>query len=1070
MTKSFRVQSFLTTTSLIVLFVLSVTPAAAQSAARIEGSVTDTSGAALPGVTVTATNQETNVARVAVTNEEGQYAIPSLIPGDYRVQGDLSGFRPGTTPVTLTVGQVARIDLTLGMGVEQVVTVTANAPVIDKTTSQISTVITEDLVEDLPLNGRNFTQLAALVPGVNRGTPGGAASGRSGNAETFRYAEFGGPAISVNGAREQFNNYLIEGLDNNESLVNSIAYMPSPEAIREFSVITTSAPAEFGRAAGAVQNLVIKSGTNDFDGTVYYFIRPESLAAKPEFAVEKPEFENEDFGVTAGGPLFRDRTFYFASYHGLRNTIPQEVGRRVTVPTLRMRDGDFSELLDTSFTGLPDPVIIYDPETGVPFPNNVIPSTMIDPVGRAYLRAFPEPDFPGLMRNYLTHRQRDSTYDDFDLKFDHTFGPSDQLFVGGSQWDDSFSDPGFIPGFQAGFGSGTSENTGFSLRTGETHVFSGNLVNEARVGYTDFHFAFLPVGFGTDQNAELGIGGIGGVTTPNGISLIGGGDGRFLEYLGDFGQYKIDQQTIQLSDSVTWLRGNHTFKFGGSAMRRELGQQRAQFGKGFYFFRDGFGFEPGYTGYEVSDMLIGRTNFTVTAVPGFVPRNAIHWENALFFQDDWHVLPNLTLNLGLRWDVFTPYYEEDDQMANFDPATGTLVLPDQGGVSRSTVDTDTDNFGPRIGFNYLIDDKTTLRAGYGIYYGLDRGGIDNQLTENPPAVVTQFRFGDTPGARVRLSEPIPLPTPINPNNLQLPDGTVIVYIPSDSESSEIQQWSVSAQRELFRNTSALLAFVGSRGENLAAQLSTGAGGFGSLQQRLRTIRYIGESEYDSIQASVRRSQSNGLSFLASYTYAEARNNTPGFFPGDPTGGNPVPTDPNCGVVNQPCNLDLDEGRADNDSRNRFTFAGTWALPFARDNALLGGWNLNAVYTLQSGSPFTIYTSGGLRADQIGDAEGPKTIDEWFETSNFRAATGSQGTAERNSVVGPGYRTLDLSLFKTFGLGPAGDLEFRVEGFNVLDTPQYGQPNQFVGDSNFGKIASTRTNSERQVQLAVRYLF
>lgn len=1073
MISSLRGNSFLAVCFALTLMVLGAIPAAAQSTGRIEGLVTDSSGAALPGVTVTATNLGTNAARFGVSNNDGQYAVSSLPVGDYRVQAELSGFRPSTTEATLTVGQVARIDLKLELGIAETVVVTAQAPLVDKTTSQISTVITAEQVENLPLNGRNFTQLATLVPGVNRGVPGGNAAGESGNAETFRYAEFGGPALSVNGAREQFNNYLIEGLDNNESLVNSIAYMPSPEAIQEFSVITTNSPAEFGRAGGAIQNLVIKSGTNTLDGSVFYFIRPESLAAKPEFAEEKPDFENEDFGATLGGPLFRDRTFYFVSYHGLRNSIPIEAGNRVTVPTAKMRNGDFSELLDPSLTGLGEPVIIYNPQTGVPFPGNIIPSDMINPVGRAYLNAFPMPDRPGVLRNFLTHRQRESTYDDFDIKLDHTFGPNDMFFVGGSQWDDSFSDPGRIPGFQAGFGSGTSENTGWVMRVGETHVFTGDLVNELRVGYTDFHFAFLPVGFGTDQNAALGIPGIGGITTANGISLIGGGDGRYLEYLGDFGQYKIDQRTMQISDSVTWLRGNHTFKFGGSVMRREMAQQRTQFGKGFYFFRDAFGFEPGFTGYEVSDMLIGTTIFTTSANPGFVPRNVIHYENALFVQDDWHVLPNLTLNLGLRWDVFTPYYEEDNKMANFDPVTQTLVLPGENGVPRSTIDTDKDNFGPRLGFNYLIDEKTTLRGGYGIYYALDRGGIDNQLTENPPEVVTEFRFGFggcIPGSCVRISDPIPLPTPVDPNAPVLPLGSGIVYIPRDSENTEIEQWSISLQREIFRNTSAMLAYVGSRGDNLAAQLSFPGFG-GEVSDRVRAIMYIGESSYDSLQATVRQSDWNGLSFLASYTYGEARNNTPGFFPGRPTGGNPTPSDPNCARVGQICDLDFDEGPADGDARNRFTFAGTWEIPFARDNALLGGWNLNAVYTLQSGTPFTVYSGFGVRADQVGNPnDGPKTVAEWFNTSAFRPASGSQGTAERNSVRGPGTRTLDLSLFKTFGLGQAGDIELRVEGFNVLDSPQYGQPNQFMGDPNFGKITSTRLNSERQVQLAVRYLF
>jgi outer membrane receptor protein involved in Fe transport len=1069
---SFRVKSLL---AFLGMLVLSTLPALGQSSARIEGVITDVSGAAVPGVTVTATNLGTNQSRVAVTDRDGLYTITPLTLGDYRVQTELSGFKPTATTLTLNVNEVARVDLKLEVGgMAETVVVTAAAPVIEKSTSHIATVIEKEQVENLPLNGRNFTQLATLSPGVNRGIPGSNSSGGGSgtDAETFRYSEFGGAALSVNGLREQFNNYMIEGLDNNQTLVNSIAYLPSPETIQEFNVITTNAPAEFGRAGGAVQNLVIKSGTNDLDGTLYYFLRPKSLAAKPEFAEEKPDFKNEDYGATFGGPLLRDRAFFFASYHGLRNSIPVEAGNYVTVPTEKMRRGDFSELLDPAVSGLDNPIIIYDPLTGQPFAGNIIPENRIDPVGRAYLNLFPPATRGGVTRNFLTERQKKSTYDDIDVKLDHRLAASDHLFFSASRWDDEFSDPGRIPGFQAGFGAGTSKHEGYAIRLGENHVFSGDLVNELRVGYSNFEFGFLPVGFGTDQNAAVGIPGPGGITRPNGISLIGGGNGFYLEYLGDFGQYLIEEQSIQIADSITWLLGDHTLKAGGTIMRRNMAQERTQFGKGFYFFRDALGFAPGFSGYEVADMLVGTTDFTATGVPGFVPRNVISWENGLFVQDDWHVNPNLTLNLGLRWDVYTPYYEEDDRMANFDPATQRLVLPDRDGAPRSTIDTDMNNFGPRLGFNYLINDRTAIRGGYGIFYSLDRGGIDRQLTENPPAVVTEFRFGDVPGAHVRLSDPIPLPTPVNPSSPELPQGSGVVYIPRDSETTEVQQWSLSVQREIFRNTSAMLAYVGTRADNLAA-LITSAGFAGAVADRLSTTMYIGSSSYDALQASVRLRDWRGLSFLTSYTFGEATNNTPGLFPGNPSRGTTI-TDPSCVLRGtQDCNLDLDEGPADYDARHRFTFAGTWKLPFMQDNPIVGGWALNAVLTLQSGTPFTVYSGfdGIRRADQAGDPnDGPKDVDEWFDTSAFGPATGTQGTADRNSVRGPRTRTLDLSLFKTFELARAGAIELRIEAFNIFDTPQYSQPNNVVGDPNFGKITGTRLNTERQVQLAARYMF
>ncbi|MEO6258810.1 MAG: TonB-dependent receptor [Thermoanaerobaculia bacterium] len=1072
MTRLVRSRIFPAAAFAFVFVMLTAMPAAAQSTARIDGTVTDNTGSAVPGATVTATNVGTNGARVAITDSKGSYTLTPLPVGNYRVQVELSGFKVSSTQATLNVNQVARIDFKLEVGgVGETVTVTAAAPLIEKSTSQISTLIDAKMVEDLPLNGRNFTQLATLAPGVNRGIPGSNSSGGGSgtDAETFRYSEFGGAALSINGLREQFNNYMIDGIDNNESLVNSIAYLPSPDAIQEFAVITTNAPAEFGRAGGGVQTIVIKSGTNMLHGSANYFVRPKGLASTPEFAKEKPDFKNDDFGATLGGPILRDRTFFFGSYHGLRNSIPVEAGNRVSVPTEKMRNGDFSELLNPSISGLSAPVIIYDPLTGVPFAGNIIPSNRINPVGQKYLNLFPKPDGPGVTHNYLTHRQKKSTYNDFDGRFDHHIAAGDQLFFSGSHWDDKFADPGRIPGFQAGFGAGTSQNKGYTTRLGETHIFNNDLVNEVRVGFTNFQFAFLPVGFGTDQNAAIGIPGPGGVTVANGISLIGGGNGTFIEYLGDFGQYRIKQRTIQLSDSVTWLTGSHSFKFGGTAMRRNLAQERSRFGKGFYFFRDGFGFTPGFSGYEVADMLVGTTDFTATGVPGYVPRNAISWENAVFAQDDWRVTPNLTLNLGLRYDLLTPYYEENNILANYDPATQKLVIPNQNGASRSTLDTDRNNFGPRLGFNYLINEKTAFRGGYGIFYSLDRGGIDSQLTENPPGVVTEFRFGGDPGSHVKISDPIALPTPVNAQSPNLPLGSGLVYIPRNSKNTEVQQFSLGVQRELFSDTSLLVAYVGTRAKNLATQLSS-AGFGGGVASRLTTIQYIGKSTYDALQATARRRESYGLSYLASYTLGKSRNSGPGFFPGNPSRGGSV-TDPNCTQFGKTCDLGLDEGPADFDARHRLTVAATYELPFARTNALLGGWSVNTVLTLQSGTPFTVYDGDGKRADQIGNPNsGPKNVGQWFNTSAFKKAVGAQGTEERNAVRGPGTRILDLSLFKTFNFLDANAIQFRLEGFNVLNTAQYNQPGNQVGDSNFGKITGTRLNSERQVQLAARYIF
>lgn len=1037
-------------------------PAWAQSTtARVEGQVKDESGATVPGVTVTATNTATNAAKSAVTDSQGNYLLTPLAIGPYVVKAELTGFQTVSTRVTLQVNAVARIDLGLKLGqMSEVVEVTGAAPIIEKSASSIGTVIDAGQVENLPLNGRNFTQLATLAPGVNRGVPSGNASGASGNAETFRYGEVGGAALSVNGVREQGNAYYYDGMDNNERLVNSVVFFPSPDALQEFKVITANAPAEFGRSGGGVINLVSKSGSNQLSGGAYWFNRPRSLAATPAFALKKPEYSYDDFGATLGGPLVKDKTFFFLSYHGARTKIPVEAGGRVTVPTARMRTGDFSELLNPSFTGIGRAIIIYDPVTGQPFPGNIIPANRIDPVGQRYLNAFPAPTFADrYQQNYATNRLRDTQIDDFDVRLDHNLTSSDSLFARFSYSNSERFDPGRIPGYQAGFGSGTAEAKAYGGLLGYTKVFSPNVINELRLGYNHLRYGFLPVGFGANQNAALGIPGPGGITSDNGISLVGGGNGSWIEYLGDFGQFIVTQKTFQLNESLTWIKGRHNLKLGGTVLLADLTPERSQIGKGFYFYPDGTSFEAGRTGFEVSEMLMGRTSFTATGVPDYSPVTTRAWENSLFVQDDVRINPKLTLNLGLRWDVFTPYYEKDDKLANFDPATFSLVLPGQNGAPRSTVDTDWNNLGPRVGFAYQVNDKMVVRASWGLFYSLDRGGIDNQLTENPPYTVTQYRFGGA-GSNVRLSDPIPLPVAIDPNNPVLPDGSGIVYVPRDSKTNQYQQFNLGLQRELTGSTAVSVFYVGTRGDNLTAVTSQ-AGFSGDVQGRLTTVANVASSSYDSLQLALRRSSTEGLSYLFAYTWGHALNNSPGPYPGP--GGIVVPT-----IVDD---LGVDKGNADYDVRHRLTLALTYPLPFAKDNNILGGWSVNSIVTLQTGNWFSVYQSGS-RPNRVGDPNegGQRNAEQWFNTAAFVSNATSGDRAGRNIVEGAPLRTIDLSLFKNFKLVGRTALELRFEGFNILNSSQFDIPNQYFGDANFGRITQTRLNSERQFQIAARLTF
>ena len=1045
--------------------------------ARVEGVVTDTTGATVPGAAVVATNKGTNAARQAITDSEGRFLITPLQPGKYTLRVELSGFKTRRTDIALSVNQVARVDFRMEVGgLEEVVEVTGAAPLIEKTTSSLGTVIDAKQVENLPLNGRNFTQLITLAPGVNRGVPSGQASGQSGQTETFRYGEVGGGAVSANGVREQGNAYYYDGIDNNERLVNSLVFFPSPDALQEFRTITANAPAEFGRAGGAITNLISKSGSNLLHGSAYWFKRPESTAATPTFAPDitgdgqpdKPDFNRDQFGATLGGPIIKDKTFFFLNYAGLRQTIPVEVGNQVTVPTARMRNGDFSELLNPGFTGLGGPVTIYDPLTGQPFPGNIIPGNRINPVAQRYLNLFPLPENTSrLTRNYDVHRQNEGNFNDFDARIDHKISNSDTLFLRGSYSKSEKFDPGRIPDYQAGFGSGTAEAKAWSAALGWNRVFSSNVVNEFRAGHVNYEYAFLPVNFGTNQNSAIGIPGLGGVSSDNGISLVGGGDGRYIEYLGDFGQYIVTQKIYQVSDSLSWIKDRHSFKFGGTFLIADLDSERQEAGKGFYFFSD-FVATPGnrpalgYTGYEVSDMLAGVTSGTgAGADPNYTPAATRNYEISLFAQDDWRVSPKLTLNLGLRWDIYTPYFEKNDRMFNLDPVLdangrvvgGTAVLPGQNGVPRATVNTDMNNFGPRVGFAYQVMDRTVIRGSYGLFYTQDRGGIDNQLTENVRTVAyREFNTNSTTGpAHVRLSDPVPVAPARDPAD-PLSSGTVR-YMPLDTKTPRYSQFNIGVEREFTKGMAISLFYVGTRGNDLLAQTSEA--------NNVRTLSSVAASWYDSAQVSVRRSGAD-FSFLASYTFGHALNDSPGPFPAPNASAVPTIQD----------DLGVDKGNADYDLRHRFTFAATYALPFARDNAILGGWALNSIVTLQTGNYFSTYADN-TRADLVSGQDpnsGPKTSDQWFNTAAFASPSSPYDRSGRNIVVGPGLKTIDLSLFKTFKLKGRSAVELRIESFNLLNTPQYATPNQFVGDANFGRITQTRQNSERQFQFAARFTF
>lgn len=1064
--------------SLAMITMLAGTAIAQSDTARIEGVVADAQNASIPGATVAAINTETNERHEATSNADGNFVITPLKPGRYTLEVSASGFKKAEfTDVILQVSQVARIDATLEAGnISEVVEITGGAPLIEVSTSSLSQVIEEKKIVDLPLNGRNFTQLATLVPGVNRGTIGGQATGQGNSTETFRQSENGGGSLSANGLREQNNNFQLDGIDNNESIVNTVVFFPPVEALQEFRVITSVAPAEFGRGGGAIINAILKSGSNDWHGSLFYFHRNSALDAKPTYATDKQVFLRHQYGGTVGGPIIKDKTFFFVSYSALRQRLPVEPGNFVTVPTARMRSGDFGELLDGATNGVGAPIQLVNPNTGEPLRNNVIPSSLLNPTGLALANAYPLPTRGGVLRNFEPNRLRVNSFDDLDARIDHRFNEDHTIFGRVSIARDDLFDAGrLVNTFQAGFGAGANKTDAESIALNYTAVINDSMVNEFRFGWVSGFTQFLPINGDINQNALFGVGGIEGISVYTGISLIGAGDGRYFEYLGDGGEFRLDERTFQFSDAVTWTKGNHTMKFGASIIQRKVVGVPSDFaGKGFYFYSDrvatpGTSVPLGFTGYALSDLIAAKTDFTVADRQDLLnPPTVESWENGFFFQDDWRASRRVTLNLGLRYEIFTPYTEDQDRLANYDPITETLVLPNEGGVGRSTVDTDWNNFAPRIGvaIDLTGENRTVLRGGYGIFYSLDRGGVENQLTKNPPFFVQQFIFGG-PGGNRRINETIELPPVVDPNAPSIPNGNTVRYVPRDTRNTLVHQYNITFEHQLTDDLSISAAYVGTHAENINAIVSQGTTFTDQIGNRVTTIANIGTSNYNSLQIKVQQRPWHGLSYLAGYTYGKATDNAAGPFPGPGAAGRTAATDPD--------NLDLDEGATGYDVRHRFTWAGSYEVGDLDGKSdavryIFGDWQANSIVSWSSGAPFTVF-GGFNRANLIGDPRlDGDNPDRFLNPAAFVDSTGPNDQMERNSLYGPNYLTVDASLFRRVGLTENLDVEFRIEAFNLFNTPQYGTPVIFRGDGNFGRILNTIQSTERQIQLGVRFIF
>jgi len=1064
---------------------------AQQDMGVITGVVTDASGAAVPGARVTVTNRDTNETRFAETAESGAYTVGPLRIGRYDVAVEKQGFKKSVfSDITLHAQDRARADLKLEVGqIVESVSVTAEAPLLQAETSTLSKVVAQDEIRGLPLNGRNFQQLAWLSSGA---VPATASRDRD-------------SGFNAHGQQMTQNSFLIDGVDNNNNVMGMQdrkmqVVVPSLDAVAEFKVQTSNYSAEFGRNSGAVMIVSIKSGTNQFHGTAYEYVRNDVFDARDAFnyvdrngdgkADPEPLRQNQ-FGGTFGGPVRRDKTFFFVSWEARREHHSQT--DQVTVPTPDERNGILARSL----------AVINDPLTKQPFANNQVPRARFDPVAAKVLELWPQPNFPGsgTRDNFIRNPPWTVDRDAFDTRIDHDLSGKDKIFgrlsisPSKTRRESVFPEP--ARGGQNN-DRALDDNSAYSIAFAYTRIFRPTLLNEFRFGFLRQKVDKREL---TDQPlselaAQYGIRGI----PPNGrlfglpqFTLSGRVGYQGLGEPGSMPNFKI-HQVYQYLDNVSWNRGNHNLKFG-----TDLRWNRSDIFGGASSHGN-LTFDGSFTGISLADFLLGLTSQAALATQLV---GQMRFRNYMFYAlDDWKVTPRLTLNLGLRYELTSPWWDKHNNMNRLELAPGssfnTITTAGYCGDSwscRGLINTDTNNWAPRFGLAYQVQTRTVLRAGFGVFYGGQGSlGADGRGINNFPynRSVTANSAGSNPALQLSSGYPdnfLGSPNAPPPQNLNW-----IVW-QQDFPSPQVAQWNVAVQRELSRSLSLTVAYVGSGTSYIMDAYNWNGADPGppATEKNRRRIPAwnninlrspIGHSTYHGMDAQLERRFSSGLSFSASYTWSHALDNVQEQFGSG--GGNFQSTK----------DLSSAKGNTNFDMRHRFVSGAVYELPVGRGrrwmkrggllDVVLGGWQLSGMAAVQTGHYFDITVPNArtvLGASAIGDwwpdrIANPRletrTADRWFDTAAFvmpRNADGSYrfGNAGRGVLDGDGLFNLDLGLMKNFRLTERFRLQFRWESFNVSNTPTLSDPTASLGNPDFGKSRGT-VSTPRQMQFALRLSF
>ncbi|MEP7362040.1 MAG: TonB-dependent receptor [Acidobacteriota bacterium] len=1051
--------------SLPIVIVLSQLALAQVDTGSISGIVTDTTGAVIPGVQLRITQQNTNVGVNAITNGSGFYAAPTLRPGPYFITIAKDGFRPEKhTGIEVRVQDRLELNFQLAVGTAATeVTVTATTPLLESETSSLGQVVGERNISNLPLNGRNFIQLATLTAGTLPST-------RTAERDNF---------IS-NGARGVQNSYLLDGIDNRNRILGfdkSSAQIIQPviDGIQEFKVQTATFSAEFGQAAGGVVNVTMKSGTNQLHGNVFEFLRNSQLDSSPYFQSNgaKPQFMQNQFGATLGGRIIKDKTFFFGSWQSTRelNAAPQ-IG---SVPTASMRQGIF-------------PGRVNDPANGkTPFPNNTIPVSRWDSVSAGLLPLYPLENQPGAtpaVRNFSYNPKERLRADGYNLRIDHHLGQRDSIFGRISEGWNANRLPTTLP--EPANQPGVTNLSARQIMVSETHTVSANKVNEFRVGFVYtaedqdllVDRLFEKYGIKGTVNAPR-IKGLPQFTI-NGLSSLGtAGPGVAPIAATGSGNFPLEKtgKVWQLLDNFSWVKSRHTIKFGIDFSRVTM------FAYATNSARPNFNFNSTYSGVGLGDFLLGYINTTAISEQQLdTLRQNIYTG---YFQDDWKVNGKLTLNFGMRYELPKPFFENLDKMSNFvledGPCYHQIILvsdADRCGVGRSLTRTDKNNFAPRAGLAYQLTKKTVIRAGYGFFYGRDENyGVAGRLTNNTPFVSSASFAGDQNNPTFLLKDGFPA------NALSLASGSLnVINFPFNFMTPYVQQWNLNIQQDLGHNFLAQVSYTGSGAHKLYGltnynQPFPGTGNVNARRpiQGYATINSYNpfiNSTYNALLGKLERRFTNGMTVLASYTY------------GHSIDGGPSPNDQSDPGPQDSRNLKAQKGSSNFDVRHRFVVSGLYQLPFGKSagalNYLARDWQISGIISAQTGNPFTVTSSTDpsstattARPDRLRDGQLPadeRVPTHWFDNTAFLTPTcACFGNSGRQILRGPGFQNVDIGISRDFLFHERYRVHFRGEAFNLFNHPNFGLPNSSIGSPAVG-IIGTVVNPERQVQLALKFFF